>query len=265
MTGIGFCRETEYFPPQVGKKLDFFCCKRPSRTLYWLTLDTVDWPWCHSLTCSVNGGPVMKHICLVLALAVCVGAAASPAPATVLIFQPAMGQFGDNSPLPAGYGYRVEAEVQDGFLYGLDGGPTPNVTTYYNDGGDFPVLATWSDDFGDLHHVVYAQEPRVFLLGLVADDGFVVTLNSFDMAAWPHLDITINSVAVYDQDGNALLYQASVLIYGAPMGPQHTHFDFTDCPLTGNILYIVYDSTNYDSDDIGITNINFGQDITPGS
>src|SRR5262249_41246113 len=112
---------------------------------------------------------------------------------TVLLFQPAQGTWGDFMSLPQGYGNRVVAESQDGFLYGLDGGATPNVVVQHSTGA-LPQLFTWNDDFGDLHHVVFAQEPQVFEIDLVADSGFTVTLNSFDMAAWPHLDYTINSV-----------------------------------------------------------------------
>src|SRR5437764_222750 len=117
--------------------------------------------------------------------------------ATVLIFEPASGSFGDFAGLAQGYGDRVTSVLQDGFKYSLDGGATPNVVVQHSTGG-FAPLYTWGNDFGDLSHVVFAQEPHVFQMAFIADPGYEVVLNSFDMAAWPHLDYTINSVQVLD-------------------------------------------------------------------
>ena len=192
----------------------------------------------------------------VVVLATWLGLTVSNGYATVLLFKPATGSFSNYGLLPPGYGNRVESEVQDGFLYGLDGGPTPNVVVLYN-AYFLPPLHTWDDDYGDLHNVVASE--NVFALALVADPGFVVTLNSFDMASWPHIDYTINYVAVLDQDLNELYRADQVVIYGTPDGPRHTNFDFTDSGITGSILYIVFDSQNVDPDDVGITNINFSQ------
>jgi hypothetical protein len=180
----------------------------------------------------------------------------SSAHATVLIFQPATGSFGNDDSLPAGYGDRVTATTQNGFLYGLGGGTTPNVVTSYG-----AAISTWDNDFGDLFHVVYAEgdnSAAVFEMDLKADAGFLVKLNSFDMAAWPHLDYTINSVQVLNGSDVQLYGQSNVLIQGDPNGPQqHTHFDFTG--VEGQTLKIIWDATNVDSDDVGITNINFSQ------
>jgi hypothetical protein len=185
----------------------------------------------------------------------------SRASATVLIFQPASGAFGDDAPLPAGYGNRVTMATQDGFLYGLGGGTTPNVVTSYG-----PAISTWDNDFGDLFHVVYAEgdtTASTFEMDLTADPGFKVILNSFDMAAWPHVDYTINSVTVLNESNVALYSQSNVLIEGDSTGPQHTHFDFAG--VSGQTLKIQWDATNVlvggasDSDDVGITNINFSQ------
>lgn len=200
--------------------------------------------------------PLQTAVLWLAVLAAWLGLAAPDGSATVLLFRPATGSFDNYAPLPRGYGNRVESEVQDGFLYGLDGGPTPNVVvvseTYF-----LPTLHTWDNDYGDLHNVVACED--VFALVLVADPGFLVTLNSFDMASWPHIDYTINYVVVLDQDFNELYRADQPVIYGAPDGPQHTTFDFTDLGITGRALYIVFDSQNVDPDDVGITNINFSQ------
>jgi len=186
-----------------------------------------------------------------------VAAGASDALGTVLIFRPAEGEFADFAPLPQGYGDRVEAEVQDGFLYSLDGGPTANVIVHHSTEG-LPQLYTWANDFGDLHNVVFAQEPLVFEIVLEADPGFFMGLNSFDMASWPHIDYVIDLVEVVDETGTPLYRQENVPIYGDPSGPEHTHFDFEG--VFGQSLTIRFDSRNTgDSDDVGITNINFSQ------
>src|SRR5262249_10946124 len=163
------------------------------------------------------------------------------------------------------YGNRITATSQDGFLYGLDGGATPNVVVSYG-----PEISTWGNDFGDLFHVVYAEGDTltsVFEMDLKADPGFVVKLNSFDMSAWPHVDYTINSVRVLNENNVQLFGQNNVLIQGDSIGPQHTHFDFSG--VIGQTLKIEWDATNVlvdgvtDSDDVGITNINFSQSAVP--
>src|ERR1051326_834993 len=145
---------------------------------------------------------------------------------TQLIFEPTVGSFVDFVPLAPGYGNNVVATNQGGYKYDLSGGATPNVVTQYATAG-MPTIYTWAEDFGDLHHVIFAQEPQVFQFKLIADPGFLVTLNSFDMASWPHLDYTINSVEVQDGNGATLFLQGNPLIEGDSSGPQHTHFSFS--------------------------------------
>jgi hypothetical protein len=131
----------------------------------------------------------MKRFIFVVVLSLVVS---HQAHAAMLTFQPASGTFGNDVSLPAGYGNRVTATSQDGFSYGLGGGPTPNVVVNYG-----PEIATWSGGFGDLPTVVYAEgdtTSSVFRMNLVADPGYLVRLNSFDMAGWPNRDETINSV-----------------------------------------------------------------------
>ncbi len=180
----------------------------------------------------------------------------------ILIFEPATGSYSDFGALPQGYGNRITATTQDGFLYSLDGGATPNVVVKHSTGG-LPQIYTWSADYGDLSHIVFAQEPIVFEMDFVADPGYKVTLSSFDMASWPHLNYTINSVQVLNQNSTALFSQSNPVILGSTTtSPLHTTFDFTaGGGLTGTTIKVVFDSTNVDSDDVGIDNIKFSQSI----
>ncbi len=198
------------------------------------------------------------------ALAVWAALAVPKATAAMLVFESASGPFNDADFLPQGYGNRITSTVQDGFKYSLDGGATPNVVTTFGAANGMVDLFTWDHDYGDLQNVVFAREPFPFQLRLVADPGFLVTLNSFDMAGWDHLDFpSIASVTVRDGAGNVLFSQSDVYIQGDADGPQHTHFAFAG--VTASELRITFDSTTdghgnvLDSDDVGIDNINFSQ------
>ena len=54
-------------------------------------------------------------------------------------------------------------------------------------------------------------------------------------------------------------------IEGDPSGPPHSHFDFGLSGLRASTLRIMFDSTNVDSDDVGIDNITFSQGGCCGS
>ena len=203
--------------------------------------------------------------CLIAVLLAAVVASSSTA--TQLIFEPASGSFGDFGALATGYGNRVTATIQDGFAYTLDGGATPNVVTSFGPTAGLVDLFTWSTSFGDLTHVLFAREPFQFEMRLIADAGYTVSLNSFDMAGWPQLDFpSIASVSVEDGLGNLLYSQSDVYIHGAIGGPQHTHFSLSG--VTAPELRLKYDSrtdghgVTLDSDDVGIDNINFSQSST---
>ena len=180
------------------------------------------------------------------------------ASASTLLFNPTTGSFANFGPLPQGYGNRIAAADQDGFHYDLLGGATPNVVTRFATGG-MPAIITWDFQFGDLQNVIYAVEPQVFQFDLIADPGFVVTLNSFDMASWPGVEYTINSVTIEDGNGSVLYSQNNPVIHGA--NATHTHFSFNG--VSSSTLQILFDATNVDSDDVGIDNINFSQTTAP--
>lgn len=190
--------------------------------------------------------------------------ASAPAGATVLLFQPASGDFYDWSPLPVGYGNRVTEEFQSGYRYGMEHGPTPNVTVVHSTGGfrsPLSKLFTWTTNYGDLHEVCIAYDGTAFEIKLVADPGFRVQVHSFDMAGWPKLDYTVSKVEVVDQAGHVLFAQNDVHIEGDASGPPHSHFDLTG--VVGQSLTIRFDSTNTDSDGVGIDNIAFSQSVPP--
>ena len=206
----------------------------------------------------------MRRIMLGLSFGVLAAVNVTCSTASQLIFQPATGGYGNFSLLPAGYGDRIAATTQDGFLYTLDGGATPNVVTQFGSTDSLVNIYTWDAQYGDLNNIIFAQEPQPFELRLVADAGFKAVLNSFDMAGWPHLDFpSIASVTVEDGSGNVLFSQSDVLIHGDVSGPQHTHFSFTG--VSAHELRIKFDSTTdghgivLDSDDVGLDNINFSQ------
>src|SRR4051794_35120737 len=100
----------------------------------------------------------MSRIMIALCVGILVAVSATCATASQLIFQPATSGFGDFSLLPAGYGDRIAATTQDGFLYTLDGGATPNVVTQFGPSDSLVNLYTWTEQYGDLHNIIFAQE-----------------------------------------------------------------------------------------------------------
>ena len=112
--------------------------------------------------------------------------------ATILTFEITNLPF--NSPIPQEYGDRVtsSAEVSGPFIfnYGQGNGFTPNVVVEYAADAT-PSVSTpnsWPDGYGDLLDVVWGEGPSIgfnnVTISLIADPGFDVVLNSFDIAAW---------------------------------------------------------------------------------
>jgi hypothetical protein len=222
----------------------------------------------HNATLSGGKAFVRRSQIILLAL-IALLAASAPMKASVLTF--------DFNPLPAGndpidqnYGDRITSDVMGSFLYGTAGGFTPNVVVSYGPTGpsELDYVYWWDQDFGDLVNVV-AQfapfpDPTYGLLDvtLTADPGFLVSLGSFDLAAWPHVDWDINSVQVQDGLGNVLYGATNVTVLGDAAGvDQHTHFDF-GAGLTANTLHILIDASNLTDQqglNVGIDNITFSQ------
>jgi PEP-CTERM motif len=166
--------------------------------------------------------------------------AGGPTPArntTMTVFQ----TYGDNVVSTSALG--------PGWTYGYDlaGGITPNVEVTYS-----PNVVFYDTNFGDLVNVVYND----VTIELTADPGFLVELNSLDLAGWPMTDRTITSLTV--TDGTNTLYSlGSTAVAGA--GPSHSHFDFGGTPLVGETLFLSYAGSN----DVGIDNVNFSQSAVP--
>src|SRR5258708_2332914 len=102
----------------------------------------------------IQKGSTMSRIMIGLLVVLLVAVTVPFAAASQLVFQPDTGSFGDFGQLPPGYGDRIAAVTQDGFLYSLDGGATPNVVTQFGPTDGLPILYTWSSEFGDLQNMI---------------------------------------------------------------------------------------------------------------
>lgn len=177
----------------------------------------------------------------------------SPAHALVLIFEPVVENY---EPLDQSYGDRVISTSQDGFVYGVEGGFTPNVEADY---GVLPYAtpSLFRVGFGDLRDVLFdsASDFGHLEVALTADEGWNVTLSRFEMAAWRATN-PINAVQVYTQAGDVLFDARDVQI----AHDTHTIFSF-DPPLIARKLVIAIDASNLGglSDNIAIDNVVFGQ------
>ncbi|MEN0019615.1 MAG: hypothetical protein AAF747_01890 [Planctomycetota bacterium] len=199
---------------------------------------------------------------------VCAGVAASSASATVLTFDPL--PF-NGAQLSQAYGDSVMSALQDGFSYGTDFGPTPNIVAAYGTGSTVnTAVLQWADQFGDLTNIAYGTEnAQQLLVTLTADAGWLVDLRGFDIAGWPVVDYTINSVEVL-ANGSAVFSETNVLVRGATLdaeGRRHTSFDFAQ-GLQAREITIALDVSNITGtaqDNIGIDNVAFAQVVpAPG-
>lgn len=176
-----------------------------------------------------------------------------PAPALVLIFEPVAQNY---DPVDQAYGDRAASTSQDGFVYGAEGGFTPNVEVDY---GVLPYAtpSLYRNGFGDLKDVLFENTPNFghLEIGLTADEGWSVTLLGFEMAAWSDVE-PINAVQVYTDSGAMLFDARDVEI----SHDTHTAFEF-DPPLEGRRLVIAIDTGNlgYASDYVAIDNVVFAQ------
>jgi hypothetical protein len=180
------------------------------------------------------------------------------ASATVLTFDKVAGTFGSEERIPQDYGDNVAATEQGGFVYGADGGFTPNVTVDWNTGSGTVggEAAFWGTGFGDLVNVIEAEpEPKGLQFTLTAEPGWLVVLNGFDMATWSS-NRTIDALRVLDGADQVLFEELDASIPASG----HRSFDF-DAPLTASVIKIEFDSSNLGgrSDNIGMDNITFGQ------
>ncbi len=179
------------------------------------------------------------------------------AQATVLTFNDlGVGYYGD---IPDAYGDRVTALSDAVGSYGLGNGFTPNIEVAYatvqiSDGTvSHPSLAFWPDGYGNLTNVAFPVHwtGHAGEITLTPDPGYVVRLNSFDLAGWYETTFTSQPVRLLDGAGNILLDLGPATVLGA----HGTHSHFAPAFAFPGAIRIQYG----DNWNIGIDNINFDQ------
>ncbi|MEM9478208.1 MAG: hypothetical protein AAGA58_00960, partial [Verrucomicrobiota bacterium] len=168
---------------------------------------------------------------------------------------------GTGNPISQAYGDRVMQTTIGGFTYGGTTTFTPNVIATYPE----PRPRPWVSGYGDLTNVLYSIEGEL-RIQLKADPGYVVVLESLDLAAFVGSfgsDPIIAGVEVFDGAGNVLFSQANVTVSRTT----RTRIDFTALPVIGEELEIRMDSTNLGAslrDEIGLDNVRFCQAFIGG-
>lgn len=158
------------------------------------------------------------------------------------------------SPISQDYGDSISS-LNDGVGSYLEGnGFTPNVNVSYRtvnaDGTVYEDhLEFWAAGYGDLTNIAFASnEGRYAEITLTADAGWLVTLNSFDLAGYsvPRPD---QSLLVYSTDLTSPLVDYSPV---TGVNPGHTTYTPS---VTAQSLTIRFGT----SWNVGIDNINFDQ------
>ena len=182
-----------------------------------------------SLFCSSTRG---------FAAVLAIGLMAAPAgAATVLTFEPESA-LGNDLEINDNYGDNVSANVQGGFEY--DGeADTPNVTVEYTG------LKAYTGSYGDLARVAYLD--AVSSVTFTADPGFVLTLNSLDLAGY---------------DGAATLDEITVTGVTSPFAQSAiaapaTGHNTVNVGVTGSTLTLNFADSSGGL--VGVSNISFSQ------
>lgn len=211
----------------------------------------------------------MKNLVLALSLAACSGLSQ----ATVLTFNDlSLSNYDD---IPGTYGDKVkEAGPPDPAVpedpenptppgsYGIGNGFTPNVSIEYRTWRistgtvAYENLEFWSTSYGDLVNVAFpvTSSDHFGEISLIAEPGWSVKLNSFDLAGYPGVD-KINKVRIIDGNGTELFLDESAAILGA--GGTHSTFS---PDLTAQILRVQFAFNDWN---IAIDNVNFDQTPVP--
>ena len=168
---------------------------------------------------------------------------------TVLIFENS--ESGRLALIPQEYGDRVTGAEQDGFRYGLEGGPTPHVLAEYTSWNG------WPDSYGDLLNVAYPGTGSPEEIRLKSTDGnYEVLLHGFDLGGWPATDQTIDSLQILSGTGGELFSRSNLVVLGA--NKKHSAITFSP-PLRGHSLTIRIVS-GIAGQNIAIDNIHFAED-----
>ena len=170
----------------------------------------------------------------------------------------------DNVVIPSAYGDRVNGLSDAAGSYGMGNGFTPNIVVDYRtlNSGTGATLSNALDlltcCYGDLTRVGFATE-RLSMgeISLVADPGYSIRLNSFNLAggSTTDYDFAHQPVRIVDGSYNVVLDYTP---YNVLSGSSHS----TITPgITGSILRVQFG----DNWNIGIDNINFDQVADPNA
>ncbi len=188
---------------------------------------------------------------LLLALLIAGNATAS----TILTFN--VNGISNFAALNQNYGDRVTGASDAVGSYGTnDGIYTPNVLVSY--GGSRPAL--WTTGYGNLTNVYFNdQDGQDLSFTLTADSGFLVTLESFDLAAFfPSLTIPTNALNITDGSGNVLFSVGSLTPSSA------TRNTLTPQVSASQVVVTIRTSAlGTLSDDVAFDNITFSQQVAP--
>lgn len=119
-----------------------------------------------------------------------------------------------------------------------------------NDGGGNSTLQWWAASYSDLSNVAWGGDndnvgsPSIFLVPL---SGLAVTLNGFDLGAWPNTSRT-TQVTIREIGGGTLYSSGTIQIDGQV----HSHFSFNLTSTSG--LEINWGPNGYN---VGIDNVDF--------
>jgi hypothetical protein len=171
----------------------------------------------------------------------------------------------DFSAIPGGYGDRVTGLSDAVGSYGMGNGFTPNITVDYrtlNPGNGSTLsssLYVWTSGYGDLTRVGFGtQRLSMGEISLVADPGYSIRLNSFNLAggSTTDYDFAHQPVRIVDGSYTALLdYTPANVLSGS------SHSTLTPGLTQSGILRIQFG----DNWNVGIDNIDFDQVADPNS
>lgn len=118
-----------------------------------------------------------------------------------------------------------------------------------------PFLPWWQENYSDLLNIAWALNGAVGEVALFPLAGFQVTLNSFDLGAWPNADRD-SQVTIYDSTYNPLISSGPITIDGI------VHSQFLPNLTNANGLIIQWGP---DAFNVGIDNINYTVQPTNGT
>lgn len=161
-----------------------------------------------------------------------------------------------NVQIPDNYGDRISSTLDaNSFQYGEGNGFTPNITVSYAPSSGYVSL--WSGGYGELVNALgHGQFNVPTEIVLTADSGFLIALNSFDIAGFGGVDYQ-TQLSIWDDNGSEAapnLFNASILAPGAnSVNPLAS-------PLIGiGSIHIYVDNIG----STGIDNLNFDQTVVP--